>query len=237
MHKFFKYFGISICKGNSQDENEMKKSNISFFIEEKLKDLWYNGHWKIRKGINLLNFLLSISDERVLADVERLYRTYYEDLLRFAQYRLKQSGLKNYEIDAEDAVQNAFVKITKYIDKINVDAPEKAVRSYVFSIVANEVTDIVSRDRQCDDIEEYADFLADEEIIEKMSIKESYRNVVKIIKRMDEKYSTVLMYYFCYDMSVKEIAKMLNVSENTVYSRFSRGKLILLKTIGGDCHE
>ena len=202
-----------------------------------MKDLWYNGHWKIRKGINLLNFLLSISDERVLADVERLYRTYYEDLLRFAQYRLKQSGLKNYEIDAEDAVQNAFVKITKYIDKINVDAPEKAVRSYVFSIVANEVTDIVSRDRHCDDIEEYADFLADEEIIEKMSIKESYRNVVKIIKRMDEKYSTVLMYYFCYDMSVKEIAKMLNVSENTVYSRFSRGKLILLKTIGGDCHE
>ena len=69
-----------------------------------------------------------------------------------------------------------------------------------------------------------------------MSVKESYRNVVKIIKRMDEKYSTVLMYYFCYDMSVKEIARMLNVSENTVYSRFSRGKLILLKTIGGEDH-
>ena len=182
----------------------------------------------------MLIFLLSISDKSVCADVERLYRTYYDDLLRFAQSRLKQSGIKNYEIDAEDAVQNAFVKITKYIDKINTCAPEKAVRSYVFSIVANEVTDIVSRDRHCDDIEEYADSLADEEIIEKMSIKESYRNVVKIIKRMDEKYSTVLMYYFCYDMSVKEIARMLNLSENTVYSRFSRGKLILLKTIDGD---
>lgn len=184
----------------------------------------------------MLIFLLSISDKSVAANVERLYRDYYEDLLRFAQGRLKQSGIKNYEIDAEDAVQNAFVKITKYIDKINVGAPEKAVRSYVFSIVANEVTDIVSRDQRCDDIEEYADSLADEEIVEKMSIKESYRNVVKIIKRMDEKYSTVLMYYFCYDMSVKEIARMLNVSENTVYSRFSRGKLILLKTIGGEDH-
>ena len=182
----------------------------------------------------MLNFLLLISDEGVFANVESLYRDYYEDLLRFAQGRLKQSGLNNFEIDAEAAVQNAFVKITKYIDKINVGAPKKAVRSYVFSIVANEVTDIVSRDRCCDDIEEYADSLADEDIIEKMNIKESYRNVVKIIKRMDEKYSTVLMYYFCYDMSVKEIAVMLNLSENTVYSRFSRGKMILLKTIGGD---
>jgi RNA polymerase sigma-70 factor (ECF subfamily) len=214
----------------------MKKSIILSRKEEKSKNLWYNGHWEIRRRINLLIFLLSISDKGVAANVERLYRDYYEDLLRFAQGRLKQSGIKNYEIDAEDAVQNAFVKITKYIDKINVSAPEKAVRSYVFSIVANEVTDIVSRDQRCDDIEEYADSLADEEIVEKMSIKESYRNVVKIIKRMDEKYSTVLMYYFCYDMSVKEIARMLNVSENTVYSRFSRGKLILLKTIGGEDH-
>ena len=65
----------------------------------------------------MLIFLLSISDKSVAANVERLYRDYYEDLLRFAQGRLKQSGIKNYEIDAEDAVQNAFVKITKYIDK------------------------------------------------------------------------------------------------------------------------
>jgi RNA polymerase sigma-70 factor (ECF subfamily) len=166
-----------------------------------------------------------------------LYRDYYEDLLRFAQGRLKQSGIKNYEIDAEDAVQNAFVKITKYIDKINVSAPEKAVRSYVFSIVANEVTDIVSRDQRCDDIEEYADSLADEEIVEKMSIKESYRNVVKIIKRMDEKYSTVLMYHYCYEMSVHEIAHMLDLSENTIYTRLMRGKVILLKNIKEVSHD
>ena len=191
---------------------------------------------KIRKGTTLLNFLLSISDEGVLAKVERLYYTYYDAMLCFAQSRLKQSGIQNYEIDAEDAVQNAFVKITRYINKINIAAPEKAIRSYCLSIVANEVRDIVSDDRRCDDIEEYADSLADEDVIEKMNIKESYRNIVEIIKRMDEKYSTVLMYYFCYDMSVKEIAEMLDLSENTVYSRFSRGKLILMKTIGGDDH-
>ncbi len=169
--------------------------------------------------------------------VERLYHTYYDAMLCFAQSRLKQSGIQNYAIDAEDAVQNAFVKITKYIDKINMKAPEKAVRSYCLSIVANEVRDIVSDERHCDDIEEYADLLADEDVIEKMNIKESYRNAVEIIKRMDEKYSAVLMYYFCYDMSVKEIAEMLELSENTVYSRLSRGKLILMKTIGGDDHE
>ena len=184
----------------------------------------------------MFNFLLSIADEGVFANVERLYRDYYGDMLRFAQWRLKQSGIQNYEIDAEDAVQNAFVKITRYIDKIDIEAPEKAIKSYVLSIVANEVCDIVSGNRHCDDIEEYADSLADEDVIEKLNIKESYRSIVRIIKRMDEKYSTVLMYYFCYDMSVKEIAALLNLSENTVYSRFSRGKLILMKTIVGDYH-
>ncbi len=152
-------------------------------------------------------------------------------MIRIAKSRLKQSGIPSYEVDAEDAVQNAFVKITKYISAINFDAPEKTIKSYVLSIVSNEVINIVSDYKYYDDIDEYTDILEDEDFIERINIKESYNEVVRIIKQMDEKYSTSLMYYFCYGMSVKEIAQMLGLSEKTIYTRLERGKLILLKTI------
>ena len=35
--------------------------------------------------------------------------------MRFAKARLKHADVVDYEIDAEDVVQNAFLKISKYI--------------------------------------------------------------------------------------------------------------------------
>ncbi len=177
----------------------------------------------------MLHFLLSISAESDRSRIERIYDAYHDDMVRFAKRRLKQSGIKNYEIDAQDTVQNAFVKITKYIDKIDFSASEAKIRSYVLSIVSNEVINTVSDYRYSDDIDEYADTLMSEDFIEKINEKESYDSLVKIIRQMDEKYSTALMYYYCYEMSVREIAQMLDLSENTIYTRLMRGKVILQK--------
>ena len=181
--------------------------------------------------IKLLNFLLSISAESVHSHIERIYHTYHGDMLRFAKRRLKQHGIKNYEIDAEDTVQNAFVKIMKYINKIDFSESEEKIKAYVLSIVSNEVINTVTDYRYSDDLDEYADILEDEDFVEKINSKESYQKIVSIIKQMDEKYSTALMYHYCYEMSVHEIAHMLDLSENTIYTRLTRGKVILLKNI------
>ena len=177
----------------------------------------------------MLHFLLSLSAESVHSKIERIYDTYHDDMLRFAKKRLRRSGIKNYEIDAEDTVQNAFVKITKYIDKIDFSGSEAKIRSYILSIVSNEVVNTVSGYRYSDDIDEYADTLESENFMEKINAKESYDSLVRIIKQMDEKYSTALMYHYCYEMSVREIAQMLDLPENTIYTRLMRGKVILQK--------
>ena len=187
--------------------------------------------------IKLLNFLLSISAESVHSHIERIYHTYHGDMLRFAKRRLKQHGIKNYEIDAQDTVQNAFVKITKYINKIDFSESEEKIKAYVLSIVSNEVINTVTDYRYSDDLDEYADILEDEDFVEKINSKESYQKIVSIIKRMDEKYSTALMYHYCYEMSVHEIAQMLDLSENTIYTRLTRGKVILLKNIKEVSHN
>ena len=158
-------------------------------------------------------------------------------MLRFAKRRLKQHGIKNYEIDAEDTVQNAFVKITKYINKIDFSESEERIKAYVLSIVSNEVINIVTDYRHADDIDEYANVLEDEDFIEKINGKESYHEIVSIIKRMDEKYSTVLLYHYCYEMNVHEIAQMLDLSESTIYTRLMRGKVILLQNIKEVSHN
>ena len=92
----------------------------------------------------MLQFLLSIADEKDHAKIEYLYQQYHSDMLRIAKSRLRQKGMPNYELDAEDAVQNAFFKITKYIHRIDFTAEGKEIKAYVLKIVSNEVSRIVS---------------------------------------------------------------------------------------------
>ncbi len=179
----------------------------------------------------MLTFLLSITEESNQSKTEHIYKTYHDDMIRFARYRLRKAGCINFELDAEDAVQNAFVKIIKYISVINFDAPEKAIKSYIFSIVANEANCIISErvfDKSIDDCPELA---SDEDFWEKIDLKLYYKEVVEEIKRMDERYSIPLYLHYCREMSVKEISALIGIPEKSVYTRLSRGRKLLLKNI------
>lgn len=178
----------------------------------------------------MLSFLLS-TNESNHSKIIYLYNTYHDDMIKFAKYRLKKSGLPNYELDAEDVVQNAFVKISKYINSVNFDACEKEIKSYVLSVVANETKNMVNEYTYFDGIDSHAEELSDEDFFERIRIKETYHRVIDQIKHMDEKYSITLLYYYCEDMSVKEISGLMGISEKTVYTRITRGKRLLLELL------
>ena len=180
----------------------------------------------------MLNFLLSITDESDHSKIIYLYNTYHNDMIKLAKYRLKKSGLPNYELDSEDVVQNAFVKISKYINSINFEVSEKELRAYILSIVANETNRLLKEHRYFDDIDAHEADISDESFFEKIEIQETYDIVIEQIKRMDEKYSITLLFYYCEEMSVKEIAGLMDISEKTVYSRLMRGKRLLLEFMG-----
>jgi RNA polymerase sigma-70 factor (ECF subfamily) len=65
-------------------------------------------------------------------------------------------------------------------------------------------------------------------------IEESY--IVGCMEKLGEKYGDVLVYYYVHRHSLKEIAKLMNMSANTVGSRLARGrqKLITMLKKGGD---
>lgn len=181
----------------------------------------------------MLQFLLSIADERDHAKVEYIYHRYHKDMLRVAKARLHGWGVPNYELDAEDAVQNAFVKIIKHINKIDFSADEKAIRAYILKIVANEAADMAEDHRITDDISELEDRIEDGDFFGEMRVQERYEDVLEAIQQLDERYSIPLSLRVGENMEIKEIAKLLGIAEKSVYTRLERARKMLIEILNG----
>ena len=181
----------------------------------------------------MLQFLLTLTDESNHGKVEHIYNTYHDYMVKYAVSKFHTMGRVNSVYDAEDAVQNAFMKITRYIDNIDFSRGEKDVKNYCFSILNNEICNVLRDNKE--------DFEFDEEIcseieynfIEKLEIQEKYDEVVKAIEKLDEKYSITLYLVFCKEKTVNEIAEMMGISTKTIYTRLARGKDLLLKSLKG----
>ena len=183
----------------------------------------------------MLPFLLSLSDESNHTKIEKLYNDYHDFMIKFAAAKFKSMKRSNYLYDAEDAVQNAFVKIVKNIDKIDFDRGERAVKNFIFSILVNEIYNILEKNKTFLEFDEELYPNEEYNIIDELNMQESYEKVVLAFEKLDEKYSTTLFLHFDKLMSIKEIAEMMGISEKTVYTRFERGKKLLKNIMEG--HE
>ena len=180
----------------------------------------------------MLSYLLTITEESKKEDIIHIFNSFHDDMILIARSFLKKAGVKNYGIDAEDAVQNAFVKITKYINTLKDSVPQEHLRTYLYAVVVNEAKNIIEENNKESNIPlSVCSEMGDDDFINALMIKERYDTVVKKIKELDERYSGVMLFRYCSDMSVKEIAKLLGVSTATVYTRLNRGKQKLLEDL------
>lgn len=175
-----------------------------------------------------LLFLIA-ADEEKFRKILTLYDKYHVNMLRYARSLLRLSGDKNYNNDAEDIIQNAFLKISRYIDRIDLSRSEEAVGGYLFTIVENEVSNFLSKQEKNEELDEMLINCNECDLFEEFSKKEMYNNIVREIKRLDPKYSEVLWMRLVEDMSVREIAEMLDLKEQTVYTRIERGIALVRK--------
>ena len=180
----------------------------------------------------MLAFLLAVSDGKHNAEIIELYNKYSADMLVLAKSYLKRKNQFDYEVAAEDAVQNAFLKIIRYSHKIRFDEPEKMVRAYVYAVLINECKLLIKENHIEIPISECERCADDKNFFEELCIKERFETVVAAIKTLDERYSITIFYHCFKEMSVKEIAAMMGISEKTVYTRILRGRVALLKALG-----
>ena len=181
----------------------------------------------------MLQFLLTISDEAYHSDVERIFIKYHSSMMKYALSKMHSADLPCVMESAEDAVQNAFMKIARNIDKIDFSRDENDVKNYCFTILHNEICKIFKENKE--NFEKIEEFYEENEynIIEKLEIREKYEEVVRAISELDERYSTTLYLAYCREMSVSEIAEMMGISPGTVYTRLSRGKKLLIDSLKG----
>lgn len=181
----------------------------------------------------MLQFLLTLTDESNYGKTEHLYNTYHDYMMRYAVSRFKSTGRTNFVYDAEDAVQNTFMKISKYMNAIDFSRGENDVKNYCFTILCNEICNVLSDNQENFEIDEEFCLEKEYNFIEELEIREKYDQVVKAMAELDEKYSTTLYLFFCKEMTVNEIADLMGISPKTVYTRLARGRKLLLDSLKG----
>lgn len=181
----------------------------------------------------MLQFLLTLTDESNYAKIEHIYYKYHEYMVRYAVGKLHAMGRTNFVYDAEDAVQNALMKISRHIEKIDFSRGDKDVKNYCMTVLSNEIYEVLNQNQEDFELDEENCSTTEYNFIEEIEIRERYDEVVKAIAALDEKYSTTLYLIFHEEKTVNQVAEMMGISPKTVYTRLNRGKQILLDSLKG----
>lgn len=129
-------------------------------------------------------------------------------------YRAALNYCKN-KSDAEDAVQNTFLKLLKTDTEFEND---EHIRKWLIRVAMNECKNIW-RSFWHRNVKSFDDLDTEPEYTESDQ-KELFSEVMKL----PPKYSAVLHLYYYEGYSNKEIARILNISESTVQTRMMRAR-------------
>lgn len=152
---------------------------------------------------------------------EALYRKYsrriYGICLRYAQS----------EPEAEDMMQEAFIKIFTRIDQYR---PGGSFEGWIRRVSVNHAIEIYRKSKRLVFVESYDGRLEDtydSNVLEKMGAME----IAGLIQQLPEGYRMIFNLFAVEEYTHKDIAQMLGISEGTSKSQFSRAKAHLVKML------
>ncbi len=130
----------------------------------------------------------------------------------------KNSNLSNEDI--EEIISDVFLAIWKNRETLDIN---KELSSYLVGITKNLYNKKLRNKRNTIDIEEYENSLFEAENIEiKIENIEKEQIIMLIINNIKQEDKNIFTLYYYNSKSIKEIAQILNISENKVKSRLFR---------------
>lgn len=163
-------------------------------------------------------YLLSVlEDKRERQTFVRIYEEYHDRMEKTAIRILLNQA------DAEDAVQNAFMRVIEHFQRA-LEIPCEELAFWLISIVKNEALMILRKNQKIVPLEEDWDAFA-----ESAEETQSYSDLVSLFARLPESYRSVLEMKMLIGYTDKEIAERLGISETAVSTRASRGRALLRK--------
>ena len=157
----------------------------------------------------MISYLLSITPEEFKPKLTDIYERYRVSMVQYARACLINYGVSNFESDSEDVVQNAFVKIIKYRNRINDLETQTDIKRYVMRIVRNEAINHIN---ELELVKEYDDEnivgVTEEDFYSALLIKEKYEKVTLALKRLSEIYIDTLSFKIAEGLDVPELQKL-----------------------------
>ena len=147
-------------------------------------------------------------------NVETAYKKYADMLYRVALANLTVNA------DAQDVVQDVFMKYMTSAPVFNDDAHERA---WLLRVTVNRCHDVTRslKVRESVPIEKVADIAAPE--------KRDVSELLELLSHIPSKYKETLILHCLEGLSQKETAKILGISLSAVKMRILRGREILEK--------
>ncbi|WP_346906211.1 sigma-70 family RNA polymerase sigma factor [Faecalicatena orotica] len=133
-------------------------------------------------------------------------------------YKIAISMLKN-DADAADAIQDTV--LSSYENLKGLREP-KYFKTWLTRILINHCNRILKERGKMVPIEEHPE-------LEGAQVDTSGREFLKLLNELEEQYRIVLLLYYVEGFSIKEIGAILDMNENTVKTRLSRGRICFKK--------
>ncbi len=177
----------------------------------------------------LLMIVQSLKSETPQSKFILVYEKYKNLMFYIARDILKDNHL------AEDAVQEAFIIISKNLDKISAsDSP--ATKSFV-SIIARNVSLNMAAKRNREILVD--DISAEYERLpfhysssqDEFLAQYSYELILKAVRKLPSTLKDPLLLYVVQEMSIREIATVLNISIAAAHKRIQRARVKLMEEI------
>lgn len=155
---------------------------------------------------------------------KRKFLILYEQY-RYLMLKVAVDILHDYQL-AEDAVQEAFVRVAKHMEQIG-QPQETATKRYLITITKHAAIDLYRKRNRLHHREIYIDELPEgEEPLAYMAPQEEY-GVLNILKNLPPKYRDIFLLKYSAHLENAEIARICNIREGTVRQRLARGKRLI----------
>lgn len=170
----------------------------------------------------MLSFYLSlIDDPDGKSKLEQLYIRYRKMMKKIALNILKEDTL------AEDAVHDSFVFIAQNIDRIK-ETEGARIESYLKRIVKSKAINLYHQESKS--------LPLDETVISKEKNTDFYKNldverILSAIENLPEQYQSILELVVYHQLSIRQIASLLDLRYDNAQKRLKRAKTALLKQL------
>jgi RNA polymerase sigma-70 factor (ECF subfamily) len=154
--------------------------------------------------------------------VEHFVQTYQQDVYRLALSILDDSH------EAEDATQESLLAALRALDSFHGDS---SIKTWLVSITVNVCRTRLQRQKRREQLKQVLNVIFRRDsgpTVEEDAIRnESNRALWSAIHEMDEKHRIPIVLRYYHDLSVPEIASILQIPEGTVHSRLNTARRLL----------